>query len=93
MHLVVIPPGGRTHPHSHVGYETGIYALEGNVLTRWGHNLENEHLSEPGDFLFVPPGVPHENVNLSTTSPARAIIARNNPAEEDIVVPYERSEA
>jgi uncharacterized RmlC-like cupin family protein len=93
MHLVVIPPGGKTDPHSHVGYDTGIYALEGKVLTRWGHNLENEHVSEPGEFLYVPPGVPHENINLSTTLPARAVIARNNPAEEDTVVPYQPSAA
>ena len=36
MHLVVIPPGGRAQPHVHVGYETGIYVLEGTVCTRWG---------------------------------------------------------
>ena len=35
MHLVVIPPGARSEPHLHVGYETGIYILEGEVLTRW----------------------------------------------------------
>ena len=34
MHLVVIPPGGRAQPHVHVGYETGIYVLEGTVCTR-----------------------------------------------------------
>ena len=44
--------------------------------------------SQVGDFLFVPPGVPHEAINLSTTEPARAIIARNDPAEQDKVVPY-----
>lgn len=93
MYFVVIPPGGKTNAHSHVGYETGIYSLEGKVLTRWGHNLENEHVSIPGEFLFIPAGVPHENINLSATLPARAIIARNNPAEEDIVVPYQPSAA
>jgi uncharacterized RmlC-like cupin family protein len=88
MNLVVIPPGAKADPHIHVGHETGIYVLEGRVLTRWGKNLENETISEPGEFLFVPPGVPHEAVNLSTTSPARAVIARNDSAEQDKVVPY-----
>ena len=87
MHLVVIPPGARAEPHIHMGYETGIYVLEGRVLTRWGNQLENETVSEPGEFLFVPPGVPHEAVNLSATSPARAVIARNDPAEQDKVLP------
>ncbi len=91
MHIVVIPPGARAAPHSHVGYETGIYVLEGRVLTRWGRSLENEVVSEPGDFLFVPPGIPHEAINLSATEPARAIVARNDSEEQDKVEPYETS--
>jgi uncharacterized RmlC-like cupin family protein len=93
MHLVVIPPGAKADPHIHVGYETGIFVLEGRVLTRWVPNLENKTISEPGEFLFVPPGVPHEAVNLSTTSPARAVIARNDSAEQDKVIPYAPSAA
>jgi uncharacterized RmlC-like cupin family protein len=88
MHLVVIPPGARAEPHVHLGYETGIYVLEGRVATRWGTSLENEVVSEAGDFLFVPPGVPHEALNLSATEPARAVVARNDPAEQDKVAPY-----
>ena len=88
MHLVVIPPGARAEPHLHVGYETGIYVIEGRVETRYGAGLTESVISEAGDFLFVPPGVPHEAINLSSTEPARAIIARNDPAEQDKVVPY-----
>lgn len=88
MHLVIIPPGARAEPHIHIGYETGIYVLEGKVCTRWGTNLEHEVISEAGDFLFVPPGVPHEAINVSATEPARAVIARNHPAEQDLVEPY-----
>ena len=88
MHLVVIPPGAKAEPHIHVGYETGIYVLEGEVLTRWGPNLENEVMSTRGEFLFVPPDVPHDATNLSQTEPARAIVARNDPAEQDKVAPY-----
>ena len=88
MHVVVIPPGARAEPHVHVGYETGIYVLQGRVLTRWGARLEHETISEAGDFLFIPPGIPHEAINLSATEAARAIVARNDPAEQDKVEPY-----
>jgi uncharacterized RmlC-like cupin family protein len=88
MHLVLIPPGACAEPHVHVGYETGIYVLEGRVLTRWGRALEHEVVSEAGDFLFVPPGVPHEAINLSATEAARAVVARNDPEEQDRVEPY-----
>lgn len=88
MHVVVIPPGAQAEPHIHLGYETGIYVLEGSVRTRWGESLEHEVVSRAGEFLFVPPGVPHEAVNMSQTEPARAVVARNHPAEQDLVEPY-----
>ena len=88
MHLVVIPPGARAEPHAHRGYETAIYVLEGRVETRSGDGLASSVVSEPGEFLFIPPGVPHEAINLSATEPARAVVARNDPAEQDNVEPY-----
>lgn len=88
MHLLVIPPGARAQPHSHRGHETGIYVLEGRVETRWGPGLAASVVSEAGDFLFIPPGVPHEAINLSATEPARAIVSRNDPREQDNVEPY-----
>ena len=88
MHLIVIPPGAKAEPHVHIGYETGIYVLEGKVLTRWGASLENEVISTSGEFLFIPPGIPHDATNLSQSEPARAVVARNDPAEQDKVIPY-----
>jgi uncharacterized RmlC-like cupin family protein len=88
MHLVVIPPGASSEPHAHRGYETSIYVLEGRVETRYGPGLAQTVISEAGDFLYIPAGVPHEATNLSATEPARAIVARNDPAEQDNVVPY-----
>ena len=88
MHLVVIPPGARAEPHSHRGHETAIYVLEGTVQTRFGPGLADSVVTGPGDFLFIPPDVPHEAINLSATEPARAIVSRNDPAEQDRVDPY-----
>jgi uncharacterized RmlC-like cupin family protein len=88
MHLVVVPPGASAAPHYHDGYETAIYQLEGLVETRYGPGLEQSIVTEAGDFLFVPPGVPHQAVNLSQTEPAVAIIARNDANEQERVVPY-----
>lgn len=88
MHMVVIPPGARADPHMHEGYETAIYVLEGRVETRYGDDLRQSVISEVGDFLFIPPGIPHEAINLSDTEPARAIVARNDANEQERVVPY-----
>lgn len=93
MHLVVVPPGASAEPHFHEGYETAIYQLEGRVETRYGDGLEQSVVTEAGDFLYVPPGVPHQARNLSDTEPAVAIIARNDAGEQERVVPYGNSRA
>lgn len=92
MHMVVIPPGGVAAPHRHRGYETAIYVLEGRVETHFGPGLRERVVSSAGEFLFIPPDVPHQAFNLSDTDPARAIVARNDAAEQENVVPYDPAE-
>ncbi len=82
------PARAAADPHFHEGYETAIYQLEGRVETRYGEGLEQSVVTEAGDFLYVPPGVPHQAVNLSQTERAVAIIARNDADEQERVVPY-----
>ena len=88
MNLVVIPPGGAARAHLHRGYETAIYILQGRVETRYGPQLRQSIVNEAGDFIFIPADVPHQPFNLSTTEPARAIVARNDPNEQESVVDY-----
>jgi len=88
MNLVVIPAGGAAEPHYHRGYETAIYILKGRVETRFGIGLKKSVINEAGDFLFIPPNVPHQPVNLSASEPAQAIVARTDSNEQETVVPY-----
>jgi uncharacterized RmlC-like cupin family protein len=85
---VVIPPGGAAEPHVHKGFESAIYLLQGRVETRYGDGLKKSVINEAGDFLFVPPDVPHQPINLSKTEPAIAIVARNDPDEQEHVILY-----
>ena len=93
MNLVVIPPGARAEPHFHRGFETAIYMLQGRVETRFGENLAKSVVNEAGDFVFIPAGVPHQPVNLSTTEPAIAIVARNDANEQETVQVYKPAPA
>jgi len=86
MHLVIIPPGGKATPHYHNGYETAIYIVKGRAETRYGPNLEYTSINEVGDFLFIPPNVPHQPVNLSETEEVVTVVARNDPNEQESVV-------
>ena len=92
MNIVVIPPGGAAKPHVHLGYETAIYILSGRVETRYGPGLSKSVINEAGDFLFIPADLPHQPVNLSATEPARALVARNDPNEQESVVEYDPAE-
>jgi uncharacterized RmlC-like cupin family protein len=88
LSTIVVPPGGIADAHLHDGYETAIYQLSGRVETRYGEGLAESVVTEAGDFLFIPPGVPHQPRNLSDTEPATAVVARNDPRDEERVVPY-----
>ncbi|NJR49604.1 MAG: cupin domain-containing protein [Leptolyngbyaceae cyanobacterium CSU_1_3] len=89
MNLVVIPPGASAKPHFHRDYETAIYVLKGQIETRYGEGLKQSIINQTGDFLFIPPNVPHQPVNLSSTETAQAIVARNDPNEQENVVLYD----
>ena len=86
LSLVVIPPGARSEPHLHRGYETAIYVLKGRVETRYGPDLRDSVINEAGDFLFIPADLLHQAINLSDREPAHAIVARNDPNEAENVV-------
>jgi uncharacterized RmlC-like cupin family protein len=85
MNQVIIPPGGRAQAHRHVGSESAIYLLSGTVETFYGPCLEQRVINRAGDFLFIPADVPHMPVNLSASQPAVAIVARNDPNEQERV--------
>lgn len=89
LNLIVIPPSGAAAPHIHRGYETAIYILEGQVRTLYGPGLRQETINQAGDFLFIPADVPHQPINLSSTHPAKALVARNDPNEQESVVLYD----
>lgn len=89
MHLVVIPPGGKAVAHYHDGYETAIYIIQGKAETKYGNNLEYSTINEAGDFLFIPPNLPHQPINLSDTEEVIAVVARNDPNEQESVVVIE----
>lgn len=92
MNMVVIPPAAAAEPHFHRGFETAIYLLQGRVETKYGPGLSRSVINEKGDFVFIPAGVPHQPRNLSSTEPAIAIVARNDPNEQESVQVYDPNE-
>ena len=89
MNLVVIPPGGAAEPHYHKDFESAVYLMQGKVETLYGPRLKKSIINSSGDFIYIPPNVPHQPRNLSKTEPAIAIVSRNDPDEQENVILYE----
>ena len=85
MHMLVIPPGAVAKAHYHEKHETAIFQLEGSTSFRHGPNLEFTDVVNQGDYVYIPPGMPHQPFN-PTDSVARALIARTDPNEQESVV-------
>jgi uncharacterized RmlC-like cupin family protein len=85
MHLLTIPPGGRAKAHKHATHETAIYMLDGVTVMFWGDRLQHRMEAAAGDLIYIPADMPHLPFNPGTV-PARAVIARTDPHEQESVV-------
>jgi len=88
MNVATIPPGGVAFAHIHVEFEVMLYILEGAVRHEYGPELEHKVDNVAGDFIFIEPGVPHEVLNLSTTEPVVAVVARSDASEWEHIVDF-----
>jgi uncharacterized RmlC-like cupin family protein len=93
---VKIHPNAKTGAHHHGELESVIYVVSGRARMRWGEKLEFVAEAGPGDFIFVPPFVPHQEINASTDEPLDCVLVRSDG--ESVVVnldidPVEKPEA
>ena len=85
--ITIVSPNTASGIHHHGAIETIIYVVSGHGKMRWGNNMEFEQEVEPGDFIYVPPFVPHQEINPSPDEPSQWVIVRNS--QEPIVVNLE----
>ena len=81
---VKIHPNAKTAPHHHGALESIIYVISGKARMRWGEKLEFVADAGPGDFIFVPPFVPHQEINALANEPLRCVVVRSD--QEPVVV-------
>jgi uncharacterized RmlC-like cupin family protein len=81
---VVIHPNAKTGAHHHGDLESVIYVVKGKARMRWGDNLEFTAEAGPGDFIFVPPYVPHQEINASRDEPLECVLVRSG--QDPVVV-------
>jgi uncharacterized RmlC-like cupin family protein len=81
---VHIHANAKTGAHHHGALESVIYVVKGKARMRWGNNLEYVAEAEAGDFIFVPPYVPHQEINASTDETLECVLVRSD--NEAVVV-------
>jgi uncharacterized RmlC-like cupin family protein len=81
---VVIHPKAKTGAHHHGALESVIYVVSGRARMRWGDNLEFVAEAGPGDFIYVPPFVPHQEINASDDEPLSCVLVRSG--QDPVVV-------
>lgn len=74
---VTIDAKARTGPHHHGDLESVIYVVNGVARMRWGDHLEFVAEAEPNDFIYIPPWVPHQEINASDDVQLHCVIARS----------------
>ncbi len=81
---VAIQPNAKTGAHHHGELESIIYVVEGRARLRWGERLEYAAEAGPGDFIYVPPFVPHQEINAASDEKLMCVLVRSD--QEPIVV-------
>jgi uncharacterized RmlC-like cupin family protein len=87
MEVATLPPGGRARAHLHAEHESAAYIISGEFVFWCGERLQERLVAGPGDFLYIPSGVPHLPENASKIEAAVAILARTDPNENESAVP------
>ena len=81
---VQIHANAKTAPHHHGELESVIYVISGRARMRWGERLEFFADAGPGDFIYVPPYVPHQEINANANEPLMCVVVRSD--QEPVVV-------
>jgi uncharacterized RmlC-like cupin family protein len=75
---VTIHANAKTGAHHHGSLESIIYVVRGKARMRWGERLEFIAEAKAGDFIFVPPFVPHQEINASPNEALECILVRSD---------------
>ncbi|MCE3250982.1 MAG: cupin 2 conserved barrel domain protein, partial [Geminicoccaceae bacterium] len=81
---VAVQPNAKTGAHHHGHLESIIYVVRGRARMRWGERLEYVAEADAGDFIYVPPYVPHQEINARPDEPLECVLVRSD--QEAVVV-------
>ena len=89
---VTIHANAKTGAHHHGPLESVIYVVRGKARMRWGERLEFVAEAAPGDFIYVPPFVPHQEINASRDETLECVLVRSDNEAVAINIDIEPAE-
>jgi uncharacterized RmlC-like cupin family protein len=87
--VMLAEPNTCSSVHHHGASETVAYLLSGPGKVKWGDRLEHEVDLEAGDFVLIPPYMPHQEINPSADQATTWVVVRSG--SESVVVNLTKS--
>lgn len=86
---VTVSPATSTGPHHHGACDSVVCITAGRVTVRWGERLQERAEAGPGDFIYIPAHLVHQEINEGTED-VDSIVIRSG---DNIVVNVDLPEA
>ena len=81
--VVTVEPATSTGAHHHGDCDSVVCITKGRIAIRWGDRLQNRAEAGPGDFIYIPAQIVHQEVNESADVAVDSIVIRSG---ENVVV-------
>jgi uncharacterized RmlC-like cupin family protein len=92
--VVTVEPATSTGAHHHGDCDSVVCITSGRITIRWGDRLEKAEEAGPGDFIFIPAQLVHQEINESDSAPVSSIVIRSGDnVVENVVTSEQLAEA
>ena len=75
--VVTVEPATSTGAHHHGECDSVVCITRGRITIRWGERLEHRAEAGPGDFIYIPAQLVHQEVNESPGTAVDSIVIRS----------------
>jgi len=92
--VVTVDPATSTGAHHHGECDSVVCVTEGRIAIRWGERLESRAEAGPGDFIYIPANLVHQEINESADTAVESIVIRSGDnVVVNVVLPEQLAEA
>ncbi len=75
--VVTVDPATSTGAHHHGECDSVVCVTAGRITVRWGDRLQHRGEAGPGDFIYIPANLVHQEINESDSLAVASIVIRS----------------